>query len=519
MKKILPKKALLVSVLSVILCMTMLIGSTFAWFTDTANIAVNTIQSGDLDVGILDMNSDSLEGKILKWQVANQQDDILWEPGCTYNLEPFQVVNKGNLALRFRIAVSGIEGNPALLDVLEFKITREGNTSEIAGIELSDFLDAYECSLLPEGATPKTEKELVHTSGAITISVHMKETAGNMYQKEKIDGIAIVVTASQYTYEMDGKDNQYDQGAHAHSYRTTVTPPTCTEKGYTTYQCNFCDDGEVKDYVDPLGHNLVNGTCSRCGYMVYQEEGEYVYFGSYPQSKVTDDALIATLNMQIKNADNDVTYNGNKYRALNGAWFKYEPIKWRVAYRNAETGEAYLLADQMLAVMQYRSDYDWNKRGTPQTIDGEQVYYPNYKHSDIRKWLTGTFYDTAFSADQKQMVFVKTTKAEGGYTGSDTEDAVFLPSFSELNGIYGSNYSQKHFNNYSAKSLTAYAYSVNNKTPSRWWTRSGNGSAGTGSSTNYITMTVENSGGNWFQYSSGAGAFFGVVPAMWVVLK
>ena len=46
------KRALVSSTLAILMCMTMLIGTTFAWFTDTASTAVNKIQSGKLDVAL-----------------------------------------------------------------------------------------------------------------------------------------------------------------------------------------------------------------------------------------------------------------------------------------------------------------------------------------------------------------------------------------------------------------------------------------------------------------------------------
>ena len=51
---------------------------------------------------------------------------------------------------------------------------------------------------------------------------------------------------------------------HTHSYTAAVTAPTCTEQGYTTYTCS-CGDSYKGSYVDPLGHNYKNGTCTRCG--------------------------------------------------------------------------------------------------------------------------------------------------------------------------------------------------------------------------------------------------------------
>ena len=56
-----------------------------------------------------------------------------------------------------------------------------------------------------------------------------------------------------------------DPSAHTHDYKATVTKPTCTERGYTTYTCSVCGDSYKGSYVDPLGHDYKNGTCTRCG--------------------------------------------------------------------------------------------------------------------------------------------------------------------------------------------------------------------------------------------------------------
>ena len=91
------------------MCVSMLVGTTFAWFTDSASTAVNKIQSGKLDVA-LEMSTDgttweSAEGKTLTFKTTDDRaaDQILWEPGCTYELPKLRVVNKGNLALKYKI--------------------------------------------------------------------------------------------------------------------------------------------------------------------------------------------------------------------------------------------------------------------------------------------------------------------------------------------------------------------------------------------------------------------------------
>ena len=51
---------------------------------------------------------------------------------------------------------------------------------------------------------------------------------------------------------------------HTHSYKSTVTAPTCTEQGYTTYTCE-CGDSYVDDYVATTDHTYENGVCTGCG--------------------------------------------------------------------------------------------------------------------------------------------------------------------------------------------------------------------------------------------------------------
>ena len=77
------KRSLVAAGLVLLLCIAMLVGTTFAWFTDSASTAVNKIQAGTLDVQLLDEQGNSLEGQTLVWQKAQGQEEVLWEPGCT----------------------------------------------------------------------------------------------------------------------------------------------------------------------------------------------------------------------------------------------------------------------------------------------------------------------------------------------------------------------------------------------------------------------------------------------------
>ena len=211
------KKALIMSVLSMVLCIAMLIGMTFAWFTDTASTGVNKIQAGNLKIGL--SYAEDAEGAGDKWTkvsanekinfLQKQTDDsvkqeanILWEPGCTYSLPALKVANEGNLALKYKVILKATtieaKNGKTLLDVLDWKVN--GNSTDLKTLENGIAVISDE-ALMKDG------------SDIIKISAHMKEEAGNDYQGLTIQDFKIDVVATQYTYENDSFNNQYDKNA------------------------------------------------------------------------------------------------------------------------------------------------------------------------------------------------------------------------------------------------------------------------------------------------------------------
>ena len=207
------KRALLTSVMALVMCVVMLVGTTFAWFTDTASTGVNKIVAGNLKVDIVDKEGKSLDGKSLSFKDVNGKTDILWEPGATFELDSFKIVNDGNLAFKYKVVISGVDGNAKLLKAIDFSV-KIGDAEKVA---LAD----WDGILLPEGktATEGTKEEVKETS-LITISGTMKKEAGNEYQGLSIDGIGITVYATQYTHENDSYNNTYDEDA---TYGTGAT--------------------------------------------------------------------------------------------------------------------------------------------------------------------------------------------------------------------------------------------------------------------------------------------------------
>ena len=200
------KRALLTSVMALVMCVVMLVGTTFAWFTDTARTNVNKIQAGKLDV-VLEMQKadgtwEDAEGKTLEFKKAagaTSGEKVLWEPGCTYELPKLRISNNGNLTLKYKLDVSGAkdaDNDPnldslKLLDVLEWTYT-VGSANYILNNEMH----------LTAGG-----------SDTVTIKAKMDKNANNDYQGMAIDGIAITIVATQDTVEYDSTRNDYDANA------------------------------------------------------------------------------------------------------------------------------------------------------------------------------------------------------------------------------------------------------------------------------------------------------------------
>ena len=206
------KRALLTSVMALVMCVVMLVGTTFAWFTDTASTAVNKIQAGNLNVALEMWDGEKwvdAENQTLQFKTAdNRTDNILWEPGCTYELPELRVINKGNLALKYKISISGAKD-----------ATPENDKNDL---KLLDVID-WTYSVIGAGgdATAElgTERHLAAKTGeadvfdTLTIKGQMQTSAGNDYQGMAIEGIAITVVATQDTVEYDSFGKDYDENA------------------------------------------------------------------------------------------------------------------------------------------------------------------------------------------------------------------------------------------------------------------------------------------------------------------
>ena len=226
------KRALLTSVMALVMCVVMLVGTTFAWFTDTASTAVNKIQAGNLDIEV----EYTLDGET--WKDLDRATDIfqkgLWEPGHT-EVVALKFKNNGNLALKYSINMNIVDETVGvnkfnkeykLSDYLKVK-TLSQEASLIGDICIGMAFSARNDGLGYTGTAnfkdaAVLDHDLLLTPGEVgnylIMKVYMPETVGNeanAISTEKAASIrfGLNVVATQVTYEKDSFGNTYDKDA------------------------------------------------------------------------------------------------------------------------------------------------------------------------------------------------------------------------------------------------------------------------------------------------------------------
>ena len=224
------KRALVSSALALFLCFAMLLGTTYAWFTDEVSSANNIIQTGTLDIEMWygDAADNLTEVDETTPAIFNYQ---YWEPGYT-EVKYVQIKNVGSLALKYQLNIVPnelpVKGEPNLADVIDVYLFAADATIDRAAIAaatpvgtLSDLIAdrdgaAYGVLLPAEGVGAKDVNSDNAPRGEITycIVLKMQEDAGNEYQDLSVgEGFSLQLMATQYTWENDSFDHTYDDGA------------------------------------------------------------------------------------------------------------------------------------------------------------------------------------------------------------------------------------------------------------------------------------------------------------------
>ena len=222
MSKNTTKRSLLASVFALVLCVAMLVGSTFAWFTDTATTGVNKIQSGKLDVK-LSYLADNNEWKEVTKDTKLFKDGALWEPGHT-EVAYLKVENVGNLALKYQLSVNvanEVSGTNVNGDTIKLSNYIKMGVVENRSTSFAD-RNAARAAVTDAGniATyTKTGSIAANDTNAqyVALVVYMPETVGNEanYVGDTAPSIdlGVKLAATQYTEESDSFDDQYDKDA------------------------------------------------------------------------------------------------------------------------------------------------------------------------------------------------------------------------------------------------------------------------------------------------------------------
>ena len=221
--------------------------------------------------------------------------------------------------------------------------------------------------------------------------------------------------------------------------------------------------------------------------------GDTITYGSYPQSEVTDSALIAKIEAagediawidynyyagtgswsdgNMKPVENmmlykDISYNGSKYRAVklnqyrpyctwytssdtyqddngyytgNTYYFKYEPLTWRVL----DPSEGYVMCNQIIDSQAYQNFIYYNGSSWYNSKDCTN-YASDWVTSSLRQWLNNDFYNTAFTSEEKVQIGTSHLENKSTYSSTydsaDTYDKIFTISYYDaINSNYGFN--------------------------------------------------------------------------------
>ena len=260
------KRALLTSVLALLMCVAMLVGATFAWFTDTASTGVNKIQAGNLDVELEYKNSDTTGFTEADKNTKVFKEGALWEPGHVEYVV-LKVSNAGSLALKYKLGINianevgstNVYNNAfKLSNYIRFAVL-DGDQSNLGRDNL--VATAGNGAALNAGYTAENHLTATGTDNSqkvVTLVVWMPTTVGN--EANHLTGknapsidLGISVVATQDTVESDSFDNKYDKDATYPEYTVTTADALTTaakEGGIIT----------VNDDIAPSDTVVASGT-------------------------------------------------------------------------------------------------------------------------------------------------------------------------------------------------------------------------------------------------------------------
>jgi len=299
-KKKTTKKALLASALSLLLCFSMLLGTTYAWFTDSVTSANNIIKSGNLDVEFY-YSTDAKNWKEVT-ETTNVFSDTLWEPGHT-EVVYLKVENKGSLALKYKLGVNVASEAPG--------INQAGESFKLSNYILFDVIDtdtAYtDRDAARQAANGKaiansfSKESVLKTTGdteTVALVVYLPETVGNEANPKTGTAapeihLGLNVFATQLTSESDSFGDDYDENAAFSVWDGTVPtemPASLVVDGAT--QTVHVKDAAAFAYLSTLSDKWVefytDGNGTELSNYRNGAGADYYYSGRWTVSLETD---------------------------------------------------------------------------------------------------------------------------------------------------------------------------------------------------------------------------------------
>ena len=338
------KRALLTSIVALVMCFTMLVGTTFAWFTDSVTSENNVIKSGNLDITLEYYNGTS-------WVDVKDASDILagdlWEPGYV-DVAYLRIKNAGSLALKYQLGVnivSETDGKtPAgetitLSDYIYFDVIEgvNGQTSAYASREAA-LAVTTETTIISEGYTKAANLEAGSDYTYLAMVVYMPVSVGNEANHDGTNSpeinLGISIYATQYTKESDSFDDQYDADAKL------VIPVSDVEAFFDALDDGsdvlldeaFVIDDDFINYAKTRYASALSGTRVDGNNVIINGNGSTVY-----RTAATKDASMITVGTGYTLTLEDITLDG-------GAVWSGSSVKDSVNKGTTTTG--YLISAQ-----------------------------------------------------------------------------------------------------------------------------------------------------------------------------
>ena len=260
-RKNVTRNALFTSIISLLLCVSMLVGTTFAWFTDSVISGTNVIAAGNLDVELYHADKDDAD--YVKETTELFNDITLWEPGVVV-YENFTVENKGNLALKYELSINFSNATDngkggTLADVLKVAVVEGGFNGDRAAAQKLNYNATLESFILT-GELEGDEKSNVYGIVVYWEPSDMDNDYNMNNGRTEVLSIDLGVNlfATQEMYEEDSFDETYDYDATYTAEVATLSEKLAAAKAGDVITFNLSHDAYVTESITvPNGTKLI----------------------------------------------------------------------------------------------------------------------------------------------------------------------------------------------------------------------------------------------------------------------